>query len=59
MNHTQRLRNGYPSLLLGQSIQSLEYSLYLAFPQQFLRELLCGTFSRRRCTLISHLLNRP
>jgi hypothetical protein len=31
MNDTQRLRNGYPSLLLGQSIQSLEYFLYLGF----------------------------
>jgi hypothetical protein len=31
MDHAQRLRNGYPSLIPGQSIQSLEYCLYLGF----------------------------
>ena len=30
VDHTQGLCNGHPSLILGQSIQSLEYCLYLA-----------------------------
>ena len=40
MDHTQGLRNSHPSLILSQSIQSLEDSLYLALPQQLLREFL-------------------
>jgi hypothetical protein len=59
MDHTQRLCNRYPSLVLCQSIQSLEHHLYLAFPQKFLCELLCDTFSDRKYTLISNLLSRP
>ena len=30
MDNTQGLRNRHPSLVLGQSIQSLKYGLYLA-----------------------------
>jgi hypothetical protein len=33
VDYTQGLCNSYSSLLLGQSIQSLENSLYLALPQ--------------------------
>jgi hypothetical protein len=32
VHDTQGLCNGHPSLVLGQSIQSLEYGLYLAVP---------------------------
>ena len=42
MDHTQGLCNSHPSLVLGQSIQSLQDCLYLALSQQLLRELLCG-----------------
>ena len=45
MDDTQGLCNSHSSLVLGQSIQPLENSLYLALPQQLLRELLCGTLS--------------
>ena len=40
MNHTQCLCNSYASLVLGQSIQSLESGLDLALPQQLLCEFL-------------------
>ena len=33
MDHTQGLSNSRPSLVLSQSIQSLEYGLYLAVTQ--------------------------
>jgi hypothetical protein len=61
MDHTQGLRNNHPSLILGQSIQSLEDPLYLALPQQLLREFYCGTvtLSSGKCIAIAHLLNRP
>jgi hypothetical protein len=42
MDHTQRLSNSHPSLILGQSIQSLNSGFYLAVAQQLLRELLYG-----------------
>ena len=32
MDHTQGLHNRHPSLVLGQSIQSLKYGLYLVVP---------------------------
>jgi hypothetical protein len=32
IDYTQGLRNGHPSLILGQAIQSLKYGLYLAVP---------------------------
>ena len=41
IDHTQRLRNSHSGLVLGQSIQFMEYSLYLVVPQQLLREFLC------------------
>ena len=41
MDHTQGLRNGDPSFVLRQPIQSLKNSLYLALPQQLLREFFC------------------
>jgi hypothetical protein len=46
VDDAQGLCNSHPSLVLGQSIQSLKYGLYLAVSQQLLRELLCGTLSR-------------
>jgi hypothetical protein len=46
VDHTQGLHNSHPSLVLGQSIQFLEYGLYLAVAQQLFRKLLCFTLSR-------------
>jgi hypothetical protein len=45
MDHTQGLCDGHSSLVLGQSIQPLEYGLYFTVSQQLLRELLYGTLS--------------
>jgi hypothetical protein len=45
MDHTQGLCDSHASLVLGQSIQSLEYRLDLAVAQQLLCEFLCGTLS--------------
>jgi hypothetical protein len=45
MDYTQGLCNRDLSLVLGQSIQFMEYTLYLAFPQELLRELLCEIVS--------------
>ena len=60
MDHTQRLCNSHPSLLLGQSIQSHQHGLDLTFPQQLFRELLYGTLSHRSRTVhLMDLLNRP
>jgi hypothetical protein len=42
VDHAQRLSNSHPSLILGQSIQSLHSGFYLAVAQQLLRELLYG-----------------
>ena len=58
MDHTQGLRNGYPGLVLSQPIQSLDDCLDLAFPQQLLRELLCGTLSHGRC-ICDNALTEP
>jgi hypothetical protein len=59
MDYTQGLCDGHPSLVLGQSIQSLEYSLYLALSQQLLREFLCGTLSHGLCVCNSALTESP
>jgi hypothetical protein len=61
MDHTQGLRNGHPSFILSQSIQSLEDSLYLALPQQLLREFLCVavTLSSRQNICNSALTESP
>ena len=60
MDQTQGLRNGHPSLILSQSIQSLEDSLYLALPQQLLRKFPCRlTLSNRRCICNSSLTESP
>jgi hypothetical protein len=48
MHHAQGLCDSDLSLVLGQSVQSLEYSLDLALSQQFLCELLYGTLSNER-----------
>ena len=48
MDHIQRLCNTHPNLILGQSIQSLEYDLYLTVPQQLFRKLLCSTLNHRQ-----------
>ena len=45
MDDTQGLCNGHPGLFLGQSIQSLEDRLYLAFPQYLPCEFLCDALS--------------
>ena len=45
VDHAQRLSNSHPSLILRQSIQSLDSGFYLAVAQQLLRELLYGKFN--------------
>jgi hypothetical protein len=45
MDHTQRLRDSHPSLLLGQSIQSHQHGLNLTLPQQLFGELHYSTLS--------------
>jgi hypothetical protein len=58
MDHTQRLCDSHLSLILGQSIQSLEYGLYLAVPQQSLCEFLCGTLNHGQC-ICNNTLTEP
>jgi hypothetical protein len=48
MDDCQGLHHGHAGLFLRESVQSLQYRLDLAIPQQLLRELLCNTF-RGRC----------
>jgi hypothetical protein len=57
--YTQGLCHSQPSLVLGQSIQSAEYGLYLAVPQQLLRELLCGTLNHWLCICDGELTEPP
>ena len=59
MDYTQGLCNSYPSLVLGQSIQSLENGLYLALPQQFLCELLYDRSSYEQYVCDSALTEPP
>ena len=59
IDHTQRLRNSHSSLVLGQSIQFMEYSLYLVVPQQLLREFLCYKLGREQCLRDSALTEPP
>ena len=59
MDYTQGLCSSHPSLVLSQSIQFLEYGLYLAVPQQLVREFLCGTLSHGQCTCDSVLTEPP
>ena len=47
IDDTHGLRDSHSSLVLGQSIQSLENSLYLAVSQQLLRKFLCNRLSHR------------
>ena len=47
MNDGQGLSNGHAGLFLRESVQSLQYLLYLAVSQQLLGELLCDTFRVR------------
>jgi hypothetical protein len=44
VNDGQGLRHGHAGLVLGESVQSLEYRLDLAVSQQLLCELLYDTF---------------
>ena len=46
MYDTQCLCNSHPSLVLGQSIQSLENCLYLALPEQLFGEFFYGILSQ-------------
>ena len=55
IDYTQGLGTGHTSLFLGQSIQSLQNRLYVALPQQFLREFLCSTLSHIQCICDSAL----
>ena len=55
IDHTQGLGTSHPRLFLGQSIQSLQDSLYLALPQQLQRKFLCGTLSQLQCICDSGL----
>jgi hypothetical protein len=61
MDSTEGLCNSRPSLVLGQSIQPLKNSLYIALlEEQFLCELHCGTLSHGQCIyVIAHSRNRP
>ena len=61
IHHTQGLCPSHPSLLLRQSIQSLEDGLYLALPQQLLREFLCGALysATGSVCIMAYSLNRP
>ena len=59
VDDTQGLCNSHPSLVLGQSIQSLQNRLYLALPQKLLRKFLCGILSYGNVHVTAHLLNRP
>jgi len=59
VDDTQCLCNGHPSLILGQSIRSLEDRLYLALPQYFFDELLCGSLSHKHLWVTAYLLGRP
>src|SRR6266478_1872978 len=59
MDDTQGLCNSHPSLFPGQSIQSLEDGLYLAFPKQLSCELPCGHIERQVMYVTLHVLNRP
>ena len=47
MDHAQRLCDSDLGLILGQSIQSLEYSFNFALSQYFLCKLLYGTLRDR------------
>jgi hypothetical protein len=62
MDHTQCLCNCHSSLVLGQSIQFMEYSLYLVVqlvPQQLLREFLCYKLGWEQCLCDSALTEPP
>ena len=59
VDHRQGLCNSHSSLVLGQSVQSLEYGLYLAVPQQFLCKFLCSTLSHGRYIRDSALTEPP
>jgi hypothetical protein len=48
VNDSQGLRHSHPGLFLRESVQSLQYRLDLAIPQQLLRELLCSEFRSSR-----------
>ena len=43
VNDGEGLGHGHAGLFLGESVQPLQYRLYLAISQQLLRELLCDT----------------
>jgi hypothetical protein len=49
VDHTQCLYSSHPCLVLTQSVQSLEYGLYLAVPEEVLRDFLCDTLSHWQC----------
>jgi hypothetical protein len=59
MDDTRGLCSGHPSLLLGQSIQSLENCLYLALPKQLFGEFLYGTLSHGQYKCDSALTEPP
>jgi hypothetical protein len=57
--HTQGLRSHRQTLVLGQSIQSLEGSLYLVLSPQHLYEFSCNALSMGNIYVMVYLLNRP
>ena len=59
MNHAQGLCTGRQTLDFGQAIQSIQDSLYLVLPPQFLQEFLCDTLRMAEVYATMHSLNRP
>ena len=59
MDRTQELCTNRKTLILGQSIQFLEGSLYFVLPQQQLDVFLCDTLSISSVSVTARLLNRP
>jgi len=59
MDHTQDLCINRQTLILGQSIQFLEGSLYLVLAPQQLHEFFCYALSISSISVTAHLPNRP
>src|SRR6267154_3456334 len=59
MDHSKGLCTSRQTLIIGQSIQFLEGSLYLVLPEHQLHVFLCDTLSISSVSVSTRLLSRP